>query len=642
MDLPTPPTSSSNAPTYPLSKAIKSRQFTTIEYPAPISRASASLESALSTLSPPLSKLSDSSTTDTPIEIDLEPKNPYFHKVPASSLNVNNIVVKLTKRTRKVPKRDEQGNVIETGQYKIEPIGVEHRVHRFRGMADFQYIPNLTEPDPTIKLVEGIRNLDIKSIREFRMPPPSEDFSSSSSSSSFIPPPIFSRHLVPQNFDFRPAGGTIRQVLPPLDGSTTSSRTRLVNSTRYKVRSLQSIYFVDTSKGVPTGPDEVYLKELNRREMNEVEKKMRGLLEGEEGGGRGRPVWSRTAMLNQLNKDQVKYVMNNKSVWPMIGYTFADGPFKDLIIRFGYDPRTDPEARFYQSFMLRNINNVRTKALPGSKSASQAASASVRHNYNAQNEEGGTTSSEKKSHIFDGIQVYSKVGNFQLCDISDPLSKALIDSTEGVLAFCSSDANEGWFAFDYFDQIKQVVRRKFMSLLQGVKVEDRDCDDILGWELSKKSRKGEKSERGGKGRERRDRTAKVSERKEQESFQNERNDGSESEGSSRGDSQGESGEGSGSEGGGRGSGSGEESGSEVGTRTHARPKHVRAPWELPRKKRNRPKVAETEEEMLARLQRKARRSTTTALAESSASRDRRASTGMGDDDAEGSMDGDDE
>lgn len=195
--------------------------------------------------------------------------------------------------------------------------------------------------------------------------------------------------------------------------------------------------------------------------------------------------------------------------------------------------------------------------------------------------------------------MYSKVGNFQLCDISDPLSKALIDSTEGVLAFCSSDANEGWFAFDYFDQIKQVVRRKFMSLLQGVKVEDRDCDDILGWELSKKSRKGEKSERGGKGRERRDRTAKVSERKEQERFQDERNGGSESEGSSKEDSQGESGEGSGSEGGGRGSGSGGESGSEVGTRTHARPKHVRAPWELPRKKRNRPKVAETEEEMVS-------------------------------------------
>lgn len=29
----------------------------------------------------------------------------------------------------------------------------------------------------------------------------------------------------------------------------------------------------------------------------------------------------------------------------MISYTFADGPFRDLVIRYGYDPRTDPEAR---------------------------------------------------------------------------------------------------------------------------------------------------------------------------------------------------------------------------------------------------------------------------------------------------------
>lgn len=36
---------------------------------------------------------------------------------------------------------------------------------------------------------------------------------------------------------------------------------------------------------------------------------------------------------------------SNKSVWPMIGYTFSDGPFRDLVIKFGYDPRTDPEAR---------------------------------------------------------------------------------------------------------------------------------------------------------------------------------------------------------------------------------------------------------------------------------------------------------
>lgn len=29
----------------------------------------------------------------------------------------------------------------------------------------------------------------------------------------------------------------------------------------------------------------------------------------------------------------------------MVSYTFADGPFRDLAIRFGYDPRDHPEAR---------------------------------------------------------------------------------------------------------------------------------------------------------------------------------------------------------------------------------------------------------------------------------------------------------
>lgn len=29
----------------------------------------------------------------------------------------------------------------------------------------------------------------------------------------------------------------------------------------------------------------------------------------------------------------------------MVSYTFAEGPFRDLVIRFGYDPRKDPEAR---------------------------------------------------------------------------------------------------------------------------------------------------------------------------------------------------------------------------------------------------------------------------------------------------------
>ncbi|GAA5908188.1 TFIIIC subunit 5 family protein [Sporobolomyces salmoneus] len=626
MELPIPPGyMSSDAPTHALSPALKSTSFTSIEYPSPISLSTTSLSVALSSISPGLDKIAKARM----IELDLGHKNPYFHKIPATCLEGNNIVLKVTKRRRKVPKRDQEGNVIEEGEYRIEPIGVESKLVRFRAMADFQYVPKLEKSDPVINLADGIRNLDIQAIKNFKMPEPTQDFSSPS---NFLPPPVFSRHALPQNFDFRPSGGAVRMTDP------TTGLTRLVNSTRYKVKTIQSILFVD--ERVPQGPDAAFLKELGRTELNELEEKVRELLEE-------RPVWTRLALVNQLNKDQVKYVTNNKSVWPMIGYTFSDGPFRDLIVRFGYDPRKDPQARFYQHFVLRNISNVRSKALPGSKSASQATSAAARHSSTyrggqivneggpaggaaaSQQEEGGA-SSNSKSHIFDGVQVYSKIGNFQLVDISDPLSRALIDSPDGVLSSCSSDANEGWYSFDYLDQIKQVVRRKFMSLvLEGKRLEDKDCDDLLGWEMRKGSRLDDTTGGSRPAAPRREKSRTRRKGKERASSDEESSAVSTAEEQSGQDDDDESSGGTGSGTDSVGTG-GEGSGSDQGTKAlKARgPRRSRAPWELPRKKKRRPKeMAETEEDMLARLQRKTRRSTTTGFGVGSSAMGRRESTG---------------
>lgn len=95
------------------------------------------------------------------------------------------------------------------------------------------------------------------------------------------------------------------------------------------------------------------------------------------------------------------------------------------------------------------------------------------------------------SHEFDGEHVYGKIGHFQLCDISDPLLKSLIDSPDGVLSACSSDPNEGWYAYDYLEQIRQILRRKWQGLLNGVRVSTAECEDLLAWELSKQSRAGQ-------------------------------------------------------------------------------------------------------------------------------------------------------
>jgi len=58
----------------------------------------------------------------------------------------------------------------------------------------------------------------------------------------------------------------------------------------------------------------------------------------------GRPVWSTLALRNTLSVSRESL----RETLPFIAYKFRDGPWKGLWTRFGYDPRTDPQARVWQ------------------------------------------------------------------------------------------------------------------------------------------------------------------------------------------------------------------------------------------------------------------------------------------------------
>ncbi|GAA6032785.1 hypothetical protein JCM8097_000787 [Rhodosporidiobolus ruineniae] len=603
--LPTPPPLPPGAPTLPLPvKSSHFPRFATVEYPGPVHDVAAALDTVggLARVSDVLGAPKDEESSKK-VELNLMPDNPFFHTVPAHVSSTRNVVVRIVKRRRKRPIVDDEGKVVEEGVYSIQPVGIEHKTVRFRAMADFQYAPKVSKEDPTINLADAVRRMDIAGIRNFTMPEPVEDFPES----AYLPPPSFSRHGLPQVFSIAPASSTVRTT-------TSSGAIRLINATRHKTRAVQAILFAQQT--VPTEPEAAFLKELGRTELNEMEERMRELMQE-------RPVWTRQAMLNQLTPEELKAVNNNKAIWPMVGYTFADGPFRDLVIRFDYDPRKDREARFYQHIQFRNASNVRQKALPGTRGLIQAQSATRRSDKQQK-----AQAVSNLSHEFDGQNVYSKIGNFQLCDISDPLLVRLIRSEAGVLDTCSSDINEGWYAYDYFDQMRQVVRRKWNGLLNGLAVSDEDCEDLLEWELSSESRAGQAKRsgtaavEGGKGKGGGGAKGKGKKGKGKGKG---RARGSDSEATAS-----ESGSGSGSgsgfdsaandddeeddlpsDRGGGGSGSdAAESPAAAGTQQKGRKGRgsTRAPWELPKKKGNKAKQPESEGAVLARLNRSMRRS----------------------------------
>ena len=76
-----------------------------------------------------------------------------------------------------------------------------------------------------------------------------------------------------------------------------------------------------------------------------------------------RPIWTRAALLSQFTPAQAREIhkfvpihqilqtfltpvtVSSKVLLPLTCYVFGDGPWRDTMVRFGYDPRQDPQAR---------------------------------------------------------------------------------------------------------------------------------------------------------------------------------------------------------------------------------------------------------------------------------------------------------
>ena len=131
-----------------------------------------------------------------------------------------------------------------------------------------------------------------------------------------------------------------------------------------------------------------------------------------------RPIYTRRALMNSLpgNEWDVVGQSTAKYVYQYVGYLWSSGPWRDAVVRFGVDPRQDPECRKYQTMMFMLDRRPKDNGAKESRTMSELVE--IRQ------------MPQKESHLFNGKHITTDGKVWQVCDLTDPLLRDLLATTK--------------------------------------------------------------------------------------------------------------------------------------------------------------------------------------------------------------------
>lgn len=213
-----------------------------------------------------------------------------------------------------------------------------------------------------------------------------------------------------------------------------------------------------TDEAVPTGPKPnlpqassltPYLQTLITQIKAELEK---------------RPIITRHLLYNKLGWDK-RTRLRQAAVY--CGYFFESGPWREALIKWGVDPRTDPMYRKYQTVSFLSYSK------PGKARHEKTFEAHIQELKQMSQEELST------QHIFDG-QTASTTGSlFQFCDITDPLIADIL-STSDIRTTCAPTF-QGWYHVGTWAKVTVILKDKMNMILAGKKPDDSLYQRVVLW-----------------------------------------------------------------------------------------------------------------------------------------------------------------
>ncbi|KZF20187.1 hypothetical protein L228DRAFT_262871 [Xylona heveae TC161] len=316
-------------------------------------------------------------------------------------------------------------------RYNAEPVGVIEQTQRFRGLVDFQYS---TSQSPFVQeLRNHITPFEYPKLKEYRFNL-SKGFKPNG---DLIPPPNFTHFTVPFNYSYRQN--------PSVKSAIDSTGRAVTINTQKAAKVLTQLVSHEVAQ-IPTAPSgDLPPIDTVDNTTKKIYEELKELLDR-------RPIWTRRALTNNVSNKQ-QYLYTIRHALQYVGYMFRSGPWRDAIVRFGVDPRTDPKYRVYQTMMFQ-FNTKEDEA-----GAKQWEDARTKFNRTTKGKE-----DTLDSHIFDGRKVIQDGKVWQVCDIADPLIESLLKTTN-LRRTC--DKIDGWYHNGTWAKARTIMKNKIRILLQG-------------------------------------------------------------------------------------------------------------------------------------------------------------------------------
>lgn len=176
-----------------------------------------------------------------------------------------------------------------------------------------------------------------------------------------------------------------------------------------------------------------------------------------------RPIITRHLLYNRLGWDK-RDKLRQAAIY--CGYFFETGPWREALIRWGVDPRSDPGYRMFQTVSFLSYRKT------GNRHFTQYAR-TVQRLANVDPRE------LVDKHKFDGKRV-SDTGNlFQFCDITDPLIRGILD-TKDIRKTCAP-TSQGWYHIGTWAKATVILKDKMNRILAEGRADDSLYERVVTW-----------------------------------------------------------------------------------------------------------------------------------------------------------------